>query len=393
MTLDIRTILVLFILNNLVIGILFAVSFRGRRSPATDLWITSLIIQSIGWVLFAARGKAPDAASIVLAGTLICLSYSLLIHAFCEFFEFPAKPLWIYLPVGLTLVTFWWNLDSTANRNIAGAFIYGAQFFAAAALFFTRRDRWRGLRFLIGISAVTIATMFIVRGVISFADPSAIPPLPEVTPLQSVTLLIGDIVRLAFSFGFLLLIEARRSDELNRLAALDSLTEAYNRRTFMELAERELARSRRAKLPLGFMLLDLDHFKQINDNHGHLVGDAVLREIKVIADANLRQQDIFGRFGGEEFCVLLPNTDLNGSRVLAERLRANIEKHVVKLANQETLTLTASIGVSAMPAGKDEVEIDNLIEFADLALYQAKKGGRNLVMVEGLTSAGEGAAA
>lgn len=389
MTLDIRTILVLFILNNLVIGTLFAVSFRGRRTRATDLWIANLLVQSVGWLVFIARGKVPDPTSIVVAGGLICLSYSLLLHAFCEFFEFPAKPLWIYLPVALTVVTYWANLDSAANRNFASGLIFGAQFFAAAALFYTRRDRWRNLRFLIGTSAVAIASLLVARSVIAFSDPGAIPVFPEPSPIQSVTLLVGDIVRLAFSFGFLLLIEARRSDELNRLAALDSLTEAYNRRTFMELAERELARSRRSSLPLGLMILDLDHFKHVNDSHGHLAGDAVLREIKIRADASLRQQDIFGRFGGEEFCVLLPDTDLEGTRVLAERLRASIEKHPIELPGGTSLHITTSIGVSAMPVGKNEVEIDNLIEFADLALYEAKKGGRNRVVAEALSAAPE----
>ncbi len=393
MTLDIRTILFLFVLNNLVIGTLFAVAFRGRRTRVTDLWVASLVVQSLGWIIFAARGKVPDAASIILAGSLICLSYSLLVHAFCEFFEYPANPLWIYLPVALTVVIYWANLDSTATRNAASGLIFAAQFLAAALLFFTRHDRWRNLRFLIGGSAVSIAILLMARSFIAFTDPHAIPVFPEPSPIQTITLVVGDIVRLAFSFGFLLLIEARRSDEIFRLATLDSLTEAYNRRTFMELAERELARSRRARLPLGLMILDLDHFKQVNDNHGHLAGDAVLREIKSIADASLRQQDIFGRFGGEEFCVLTPDTDLEGTHILAERLRAAIEKHSIKLPDGKILNITASIGVSAMPAGKDEVEIDNLIEFADLALYEAKKNGRNRVMVEGLTASVEVATA
>ncbi|MBS4096358.1 MAG: GGDEF domain-containing protein [Sulfuricella sp.] len=386
MTLDIRTILVLFILNNLVIGTLFAVAFRGRRTRATDLWIASLAVQSIGWLVFVARGNPPGAVSIVLAGTLISLSYSLLLHAFCEFFEFSVKPLWIYLPVALTVIIFESNLDNAAARNLASGLIFGVQFLAAAALFLTRRDRWRNLRFLIGISAAAIAFLFIARSVIAFTDPGSIPVFPENSPLQTVTLLVGDISRLAFSFGFLLLIEARRSDEITRLATLDSLTEAYNRRTFIELAEQELARTHRHPQPLGLIILDLDHFKQVNDTHGHLAGDAALKHVKVLAERCLRQQDTFARFGGEEFCVLVPDTDMEGVAVLAERLRKVIADTPLELPNGTRIPFTTSVGACAMPEGMKEAGLDNLIEFADLALYEAKKQGRNRVVVENLAN-------
>ena len=139
------------------------------------------------------------------------------------------------------------------------------------------------------------AAMFFSRAATAFYDPTAVPVLPATSPFQTATFLLADAIRLVYSFGFLLLIEARRSDELGRLAALDPLTEAYNRRTFMELAERELARSKRCRQPMGLMILDLDHFKQVNDSHGHLAGDAVLRQIKTVAENCLRQQDVFGR--------------------------------------------------------------------------------------------------
>lgn len=387
MNFDIPTILTLFILHNIVIGTLFAVSFRGRRTRATDLWIANMVVQSLGWLIFVTRGPDPGAVAIVLAGVLLCTAYSILLHAFCEFFEYPIKPHWLYLPVAITAVAFLVNLDSPANRNLASGLIFGAQFVTAAALFFLRRDRWRNLRYLIGACALAIAGLMFARAWIAYTAPETIPLFPHTSTLQTITLLVGDVARLTFSLGFLLLIEARRSDELNRLAALDSLTEAYNRRTFMELAERELARSRRTSQPLGLMILDLDHFKQVNDSRGHLAGDAVLRELKNIADTSLRQQDIFGRFGGEEFCVLAPNTDLEGTQALAERLRSNIEKHRFALPGGDHIDITASIGVSALPSGRNEVEIDNLIEFADLALYEAKRDGRNRVVVEGLNCA------
>lgn len=384
MNLDISTVLVLFILNNLLIASLLAVSFRGRRTPTTDMWIISLVMQTVAWTLFAARGRIPDPISIVAAAGMLSLSYAILTDAFCEFFEFPVRRHWIYLPVFFTLAAFWWNLDNQANRNIASGLIFGAQMLATAAMILTRQDKMRALRIFIGTCAVITAAMFFTRAAITFHDPAAIPAVNVNSRFQTWSFLLGDAARLAFSFGFLLLLEARRSDDLTRLAALDPLTEAYNRRTFTELAERELARARRYRQPLGLMIMDLDHFKQVNDTHGHLAGDAVLRQVKKIAECCLRQQDVFGRYGGEEFCVLVPDTDLSGTQTMAERLRQGIENCALSLPDKELLRITASIGVSAIPVGADEVKLNNLFEFADLALYEAKKQGRNRVVAESL---------
>jgi diguanylate cyclase (GGDEF)-like protein len=382
MTLDIPTIFVLLVLNNLLTAALLAVSFRGRRTPATNLWAASLLVQTLAWALFAARGKAPDLISVALATSMFSLGLAMLTEAFCRFFEFPAKRYWIYFPPLLTLAVVWWNMDNLANRNITVGLISSVQFLAAAVMILTRNDKWRALRTFISITAIVMAIMFFARAAIAFHDPTSIPALNVTSPFQTASFLIGDAARLAFSFGFLLLIEARRSDELTRLAALDPLTEAYNRRTFIELAERELARARRYRQPMGLMFLDLDHFKMINDNHGHLAGDEVLRQIKKVAESCLRQQDVFGRYGGEEFCVLVPDTDLAGTQVIAERLRQGIENSAPHLPGGKPLRITASIGVSAIPAGLDAINFDNLIEYADLALYQAKKQGRNRVVAE-----------
>lgn len=384
MTLDITTILVLFIFNSLIIAALLAVSFRGRRTAATDLWIASLLVQVAAYVFFVTRGKAPNALTVVLASSLLSLSYAILTDAFCQFFEFPIKRCWIYLPVLLILAATWLNLDNPANRNIAGGLIMGGQILATGIMILTRDDKWRPLRMFISVSGIVMAVMFFARAVIVYYDLMPIPVLPATSPFQTATLMIGDAARLAFAFGFLLLLEARRSDELTRLAALDPLTEAYNRRTFIELAERELARSRRHHQPMGLMIVDLDHFKQVNDNHGHLAGDAMLRKIKTVAESCLRQQDVFGRYGGEEFCVLAPETDLEGTFGLAERLRQGIENCILSLPSGKQLRITTSIGVSAIPAGFDSADLNNLIEFADFALYEAKKQGRNRVVAENL---------
>ncbi|MET3998723.1 diguanylate cyclase [Marinobacterium sp. MBR-109] len=164
-----------------------------------------------------------------------------------------------------------------------------------------------------------------------------------------------------------------REQELHRLATSDALTGLANRRYFMERLEQERARAVRFNTRCGLMMIDLDHFKQINDQFGHATGDRVLKAFAETATAQLRQIDIIGRIGGEEFAVLLPGTDLAGTEVLAERLRLAVE--AISLADIESLQVTTSIGITVITASDHEV--DTPLSRADKAVYAAKGNGRN----------------
>ena len=159
----------------------------------------------------------------------------------------------------------------------------------------------------------------------------------------------------------------------------DPLTGVFNRRTFLELAEKEIARSRRADTPLALVMLDLDHFKVINDRHGHLAGDFVLKRFVEITRFCLRQEDLFVRYGGEEFCVLLPNTTSDEALALAERVRRAVENaaFIFKTGKDEpAIPVTVSAGVAELDRARLE-EIGGLVSRADEALYAAKRSGRN----------------
>jgi diguanylate cyclase (GGDEF)-like protein/PAS domain S-box-containing protein len=165
--------------------------------------------------------------------------------------------------------------------------------------------------------------------------------------------------------------------ELACQAHIDPLTGLCTRRHFMELAESELARTRRYGGTLSLLMLDLDRFKRINDTHGHLIGDRVLQTLGDTCRKVFRNIDIVGRIGGEEFAVLLPATDTPKACEVAERLRRNIEAVTVPVERGDALHFTASIGVSGLKGR--EVGIDTLLGLADKALYEAKHGGRNRV--------------
>lgn len=167
--------------------------------------------------------------------------------------------------------------------------------------------------------------------------------------------------------------------ELERLAIMDPLTNIYNRRFFFETAEKEFERTKRYTNPLALILFDIDHFKQVNDTHGHLVGDQVLINLAKLCRETIRTVDILARYGGEEFILLMPDTPLKAAENAAERLREMVAKTNLT-DNQIDLTVTISLGVNNWD-GTGELDLTAFIDQADQALYQSKEGGRNRVTV------------
>lgn len=176
----------------------------------------------------------------------------------------------------------------------------------------------------------------------------------------------------------------RQSEELYRkLAAIDPLTGIFNRRHFCQLALPELKRARRYHRSLSIIILDVDHFKQINDSFGHLVGDQVLQALAKLVQASVRTVDLFARYGGEEFILLLPETDLAGGMETADRLRRQVSLTPWEFGRGQ-INLTVSAGVAALdpsllPSNPHPAALDHLIGQADQALYDAKNTGRNKV--------------
>jgi len=169
------------------------------------------------------------------------------------------------------------------------------------------------------------------------------------------------------------------SRRLEELSNTDDLTKLYNRRYFFELLDLEFQRAQRYESKLAFVMIDIDHFKNFNDSYGHLIGDRILYEVAQILRETLRVHDIVGRYGGEEFGLLMPETDLKGSLVVAERYRKRVEDYMLLEGDME-LRVTISLGVATYPHARINT-IDDLIRLADNALFEAKKNGRNRVEV------------
>ncbi len=173
-------------------------------------------------------------------------------------------------------------------------------------------------------------------------------------------------------------VEAEYHEEIYRLTIIDALTDTHNKRYFMEFLDRELARSSRYDRPLSLVMIDIDRFRAINEDLGHLGGDFTLRELSSRIKGNIRKEELFARYGGEEFAIVLPETNVEGAGRLADRL-VKVINQAPFLYEDKTYNVTVSAGV-ATTQGEKNIAMQDLIRRADEKLYQAKHAGRNCVV-------------
>lgn len=333
-------------------------------------WAISPLLFFLATLMFGSFGTLPDMVSL-LGGNTMVLSGALLLYFGSQHF-FGVRPAhWPWM-VALAVViglTAWSVLEPAryAERLIAvNTFLAGVLLKHAVFLFGRRHDnifvRLTALAlFMLAIITVvragTVAYGMEINGVFD-------PATAQVVYLASLALGI-----LLITMGTVLMASERMRREFEYLANHDTLTGTLTRRAFIAACEQEMDRSRRNDRALTMMMLDLDHFKKVNDTHGHLVGDKVLVDFAQRVSAQLRSFDKLGRYGGEEFVVMLPETSLDGATVVAQRI-LNMAPNKKGLPH-----CTVSIGLAAIRA--DDPSIDTLLARADATLYQAKANGRN----------------
>ena len=374
--LDVRSIILIAGIMSLLMAI--ALHFMKRNYPSSIKglaeWAAAPVVLFVATLLFAARGAIPNLFSIVLANLLLFGGASLLYFGSQRFFGVgPSIPLWSGLAALVLLPIAWFALIEP-HHGIRVALI--ASFMASLAFAHARLILSSGPHtfstYFAGAAQLLLAFAQTSRFFVSFDLPAGDAIFDNSSSSQASYVAIYAFAILAGTIGMILMATDRLRGELEHLATHDSLTGALNRRALIEACELELARCRRNHGVMALLMIDLDHFKAINDGHGHPVGDRVLIDFVARVKSLLRQPDRFGRFGGEEFVALLPETPLNEARVVAERLRAMIE------AKTEDLPpCTVSIGVTV--SRSDDAGLDEIISRADAALYQAKHAGRNRI--------------
>ena len=382
MYLDTRTMLFSFATGSLImaVGLLIA-NVRAAHMRVMTLWVIANFALFVGWGLYTLHGVIPQFASIVVAFAFFVTGYTLEFAALALFCRRRVRPcLLIALGVAAIAVDAGIHLGYPGNATwgiVASSSIVAAWFAACAltlAMSTSPAERTSHLMTASFFAALAIANAANAVYAVVLYDPQA--TLLTNGLMQSIVLAVDYVGFFGTSLGFILMTKERADNELIRTASVDSLTGLLNRRSFMESAQRELHRAERQHLQTSVLMLDLDHFKDVNDSYGHRTGDRVLASFADVLHASVRPFDVAGRYGGEEFCVLLPGTGIGEATGIAERIR-NIASQTPVEARNASIAYTVSIGVVQAPARV--ITLEDLVDRADKALYQAKASGRNCV--------------
>lgn len=381
MTLDTPTVaFVTVLVVCLQSGILAALWLIHRAMRGVGMWAIGALLIALGVLIaFLNSGSLPS-APLVVANILIVTGLVVTWWGIDAFFERrPAYRLGLAI-IAITAATITYLV---AIENSRGRIIFLLGIFALMAglrLYSLVREVNPGTRFsqaLTGLALGFQGIYYLVLATAVYSLPPVEKPLAQIS-MYGWIFLIPMLLSIVVVFGAVLLVNQTIAARLQESARRDVLTEALTRRAMEEVAEDELARSRRHNLPLSLLLLDIDHFKTVNDQHGHAAGDAALRQFAAAVRRCLRREDVFGRLGGEEFCALLPSTAVGGAAQLAERIRQSVANLAVE-AGGHSLSLKVSIGVASL--GEHGESWHELVNQADRAMYAAKRAGRNRVIV------------
>jgi diguanylate cyclase (GGDEF)-like protein len=378
--LDLGTIVAVLIMSTLLLAATLALGVRSRHQQGLAKWIWGLGVQALGWTLLALGAVLPELVAIAAADALLLAGLSLQYAAILEHGGRVVRP-WLPLVPGpllfLALVPMLPDhASSTLVASLSSAAVLLAICVATASLKAegvnagSGRARWL-LVGVCGAGAITLSA----RAVAPWLAPEPQMEIFSVSLLDKAAFMMCFAMTVGASFAFLLMHRDRAESELRRLAMFDSLTGLFNRRAFMELAGRELARAERSGVTCALLMMDLDLFKRVNDDFGHQAGDRVLADFAATVERCLRTGDLAGRYGGEEFCALLLGTDSAKLIAVAERIRAAACARA--LGGLPRIT-TVSIGATICVPG-EHATLEAGIARADRALYEAKRGGRNRV--------------
>ncbi|GKS76377.1 GGDEF domain-containing protein [Acidovorax sp. SUPP950] len=377
---DLPTLLAMTVIGSVVMAACLVLVGHERRRDGLGLWAAALVLQSLAYVLLALRGRVPDMLSIVAANGLLSSVFACLLAAVCQFHRRPLPWGRLIGPVVLTLALFVAFLQDYEMRLMLAGVVFPAQLALVLWTLWRYPSPGRGAG-LVALGIVLQMSVLVVRAVAAATGAMPLTGLLQGGWLQHATFLSTFIAVQASSFGFIFMARDRADDTNRRMAARDPLTGVANRRAAIAALDRDIARAIRTREPLSLMMVDIDHFKRINDGLGHLVGDQVLCRVVDAMGERLRAQDMIGRYGGEEFLVVLPDTPLHGARQLAIQLCRAIEQTRFDLGGH-TVPVTLSIGVFGGRIEEGD-SWDMLIAAADRAMYEAKRSGRNRVAVAG----------
>ena len=378
---DLRTIIFMSMLLTFMLSMLLAIT----RSHHKDLrgpgyWAVGNLVIGLGMVLVLIQLDLTR--PIFLPGmALIGAGLSLYINGIQAFIgRVPNHRITIAVFVLLAVIDAYFMLMQHEIRAtvVLSAIIFAGIYLYCARLTFSRDEGLVGSLYWIASSLyLLMAVLMLFRAAYAAQVVGDKFDTFATWPVNAYTFMLGAVSQFFISSLFVLMLSYKLTQNLESIATIDGLTNVLNRRGLEDASIKMQDMCKRINLSMAVLLIDIDHFKKVNDQYGHLVGDDALRHLAKVVAGVLRSSDAFGRYGGEEFCAFLPNTTESDAIGLAERIRAAVEASALRLGSV-TIKTTISIGVAdSVRAGYD---FKGLVAAADSALYGAKNGGRNQVV-------------
>ncbi|HDZ55665.1 MAG TPA: GGDEF domain-containing protein [Pseudomonas xinjiangensis] len=378
--LDLRTLGVALSLVTLSTTLLLCVAaWHAGREKGLRHWALGNFALMLGLLLNVSQQFIHPGLSVVLANGLMALGIGVTwlgIRAFKGQSQPQTGPIAAALMMMLLLWVFRFHVDFLPARFAVSSLILAAlSMLCAKELLIKAEQPLRTAYWFTGFIALFCAIGLTIRAV---ASTTLFLPLEAISdsPMQSVTLLGAMVAQIGLASGFILMTHYRTTMALHTLSQRDALTNTLNRRSLLEQASQVLKLASEQATPVTLIMLDADHFKRINDEFGHQTGDAVLCHMVSRIRHHLRTNDLLGRFGGEEFVLILPGLDTESARQVAERIRLALCKQPWEDA-KAPVHLSASLGVAC--SNQHGYLFDTLVAAADAALYRAKSLGRNRV--------------
>ncbi|WP_412479631.1 GGDEF domain-containing protein [Azonexus sp. IMCC34839] len=372
-------ILLVILLGIMALSQIAACILSPRMRTALMYWAGANLFALLSSLNLLLRDTQPGSTEVLTAqASQFLIAYLMLMGTRCFA---GLKPWPIRYGISLLLIhvgtatAFTLVLPSVAWRIIGSSLIIGTLLVLCARTIARGPIREYPARYFFAFACGLHALFVFTRIAVVSRSPELAVELTHSTTVPPLMVLEAIIFLVTTAISTLMLVNETVTTELRRLADIDHLTATFNRRSFLSLLNKAIGTAERTNTCLSVLVIDLDHFKEINDSHGHRIGDEALAHFAKTATACLRNEDILGRIGGEEFAVFLPNAAIADAHAIAERLRQHLLAEPLPIPHR-SIPLTVSIGVAQYHA---QESIESLLHRADKAMYRAKESGRNRV--------------
>lgn len=376
MPIDIPTLFVVLVATSL--SLCLAIGTVAQRADRDGLssCTGALALHALAYFFYALRGRIPDLLSIGCANVALACTYVLLTHAVGVFQKRRIARAILFGPMLVVALGYLFFMKNIGARTVIFSLVFLGQALVLLRYLIEARRRTAGRGQYLVIAGLLVNAMLMgVRNFVALTGAESIRSISDATPSQAALYLSVLVTLNLIAFGFVLMTKERADEKTRQMAMKDKLTDCWNRFRIEEVAQQEMHRLARYGTPVSLIMIDLDFFKAVNDQHGHGVGDLILKDFAATVQSCIRNTDVLGRWGGEEFIVLLPSSSYFVTAAIAERIRAAVEAG----EHPNGIRLTASLGFSSCQSSDSW---DDWLGRADQALYRAKAGGRNRVEAE-----------